>query len=117
MERLVHGRTDGAILVLPEESGSELRGLMRRGYRCVVVDPSEKPDEDIPAVSAAHSAGADQAVRHLLGLRHRRIAAITRPRGRMATGGRLRRHPPALAGAGGLPHPPPGPARDFKVDA
>lgn len=105
IERLMHGTTDGAILVLPEESGSELRTLARRGYRYVVVDPAEQPEEDIPAVSAAHSAGADQAVRHLLGLGHRRICAITGPRGRMATEERLRGYNAAMAGAGVLPGP------------
>jgi LacI family transcriptional regulator len=90
IERLMHGTTDGAILVLPEESSEELRALGRQGYRFVVVDPGEHPDEDIPAVSAAHSAGADKAVRHLLDLGHRRIAAITGPPGRMATEERLR---------------------------
>jgi LacI family transcriptional regulator len=103
IQRLMHGTTDGAILVLPEESGSELRDLARQGYRYVVVDPSDQPDEDIPAVSAAHSAGADQAVRHLIGLGHRRIAAITGPRGRMATEERLRGYYAAMAGAGVLP--------------
>lgn len=100
IERVMHGATDGAILVLPEESGSELRRIVRQGYRFVVVDPSESPEEDIPAVSAAHSAGADQAMQHLLGLGHRRIAAITGPRGRMATEERLRGYHAALAGAG-----------------
>jgi DNA-binding LacI/PurR family transcriptional regulator len=99
IERLMHGTTDGAILVLPEESSSELRALVRRGYRYVVVDPGEQPDEDIPAVSAAHSAGADQAVRHLLHLGHRRIAAITGPRGRMATEERLHGYEAAMAAA------------------
>ena len=103
IERLMHGTTDGAILVLPEESASELRALARQGYRCVVVDPGAPPDPDIPAVSAAHSAGADQAVRHLLSLGHRRIAAITGPRGRMATEERLRGYYAAMAGAGVLP--------------
>jgi LacI family transcriptional regulator len=103
IERLMHGTTDGAILVLPEESSSELRALARRGYRYVVVDPGEQPDEDIPAVSAAHSAGADQAVRHLLHLGHRRIAAIAGPRGRMATDERLRGYYAAMAAAGVAP--------------
>src|SRR5262249_374827 len=51
------------------------------------------------------SAGADQAVRHLLDLGHRRIAAITGPRGRMASGERLRGYYAAMAGAGVLPDP------------
>jgi LacI family transcriptional regulator, galactose operon repressor len=105
LQRLMHGTTDGAILVLPEESSRELLALVRRGYRCVVVDPGEQPEEDVPTVSAAHSAGADQAVRHLLDLGHRRIAAITGPRGRMATEERLRGYRAAMAGAGVLPDP------------
>ena len=105
LERLMHGTTDGAILVLPEESGSELRALVRRGYRFVVVDPGVRLADDVPTVSAAHSAGADQAVRHLLGLGHRRIAAITGPRRRMATEERLRGYYAAMAGAGVLPDP------------
>src|SRR5262252_9034008 len=32
IERLMHGTTDGAVLVLPEESDSELRALARQGY-------------------------------------------------------------------------------------
>jgi LacI family transcriptional regulator len=116
IERLMHGTTDGAILVLPAESGSELRALVRQGYRCVVVDPSEHPDDDIPAVSAAHSAGADQAVRHLLDLGHRRIAAITGPRGRMATDERLRGYYAAMAGAGVLPEAELVAESDFQVE-
>jgi LacI family transcriptional regulator len=116
IERLMHGTTDGAILVLPAESGSELLALVRQGYRCVVVDPSEQPDEGIPAVSAAHSAGADQAVRHLLGLGHRRIAAITGPRGRMATEERLRGYYAAMAGAGVLPEAQLVAESDFQVE-
>jgi LacI family transcriptional regulator len=116
IERLMHGTTDGAILVLPEESGSELRSLARQGYRYVVVDPGEQPDDDIPAVSAAHSAGADQAVRHLLGLGHRRIAAITGPRGRMATEERLRGYYAAMAGAGVLPDAQLVAESNFKVE-
>jgi LacI family transcriptional regulator len=100
IQRLMHGTTDGALLVLPEESASELRELTRQGYRYVVVDPGEQPDADIPAVSAAHSAGAMQAVGHLVQLGHRRIAAITGPAGRMATRERLRGYHTALAGAG-----------------
>jgi len=85
LERLMRGTTDGALLVLPEESSGELRTLMNDGYKFVVVDPRKRIDERVPTVSAAHSSGAGQATRHLLGLGHRRIAAITGPRGWMAT--------------------------------
>jgi LacI family transcriptional regulator len=105
LERLTHGTTDGALLVLPEESGSELRSLMTYGYRFVVVDPRRRIDERVPTVSAAHSSGADQATRHLLDLGHRRIAAITGPGDMMATEERLRGYHAALAAAGVMPDP------------
>ncbi len=100
LARLMHGTTDGGLLVLPEESGSELRTLMTYGYRFVVVDPRRRIDERVATVSAAHSSGADQATRHLLELGHRRIAAITGPPDMMATEERLRGYHAALAAAG-----------------
>jgi LacI family transcriptional regulator len=100
LERLMHGTTDGALLVLPEESDHELRTLMSYGYRFVVVDPRRRIDERVPTVSAGHSSGADQATRHLLELGHRRIAAITGPRDMMASEERLRGYNAALAAAG-----------------
>jgi LacI family transcriptional regulator len=103
LERLMHGTTDCALLVLPEESSSELRTLMQYGFRFVVVDPMMRIDERVPTVSAAHSAGANQATAHLLELGHRRIAVITGPEGWMATDERLRGHRAALAAAGVLP--------------
>jgi LacI family transcriptional regulator len=105
LERLMHGTTDGGLLVLPEESGSELRSLMTHGYRFVVVDPRKRLDQRVPTVSAANSSGADQAMRHLLGLGHRRIAAITGPAGWMATTERRRGYDAALAATGVLPDP------------
>jgi LacI family transcriptional regulator len=105
LERLMHGTTDCALLVLPEESSSELHTLMRHGFRFVVVDPRMRIDELVPTVSAAHSAGANQATTHLLELGHRRIAAITGPEGWMATDERLRGHRAALASAGVMPDP------------
>src|SRR5579885_1579571 len=81
IERLAHGLTDGALIVLPEESNEELERLLDAGYNFVVVDPRLRLNGRIPSVSAAHASGADQAMRHLLGLGHRRIAAITGPAG------------------------------------
>ncbi len=105
LERVMHGTTDGGLLVLPEESNRELRTLLDYGYRFVVIDPREPIDERIPAVSAASSSGADQAMQHLLDLGHRRIAAITGPRNWIATEERLRGYHAALAAAGELPNP------------
>src|SRR3989442_11935626 len=101
----VHGLTDGALIILPEESNEELERLLDGGYRFVVVDPLMPLAERIPSVSAAHTSGADQAMRHLLELGHRRIAQITGPQGWVATEDRRRGYRAALAAAGILPDP------------
>jgi LacI family transcriptional regulator len=104
LDRL-HGLTDGALIILPEESSEELDRLIDEGYRFVVVDPLMPLDGRIPSVSAAHTSGAHQAMRHLLELGHRRIAAITGPSGWVATEDRRRGYHAALAAAGILPDP------------
>jgi LacI family transcriptional regulator len=104
LDRL-HGLSDGSLIILPEESSAELEQLLDSGYRFVVLDPLMPLDERIPSVSAAHTSGADQAMRHLLDLGHRRIAQITGPRGWLATEDRRRGYRAALAAAGILPDP------------
>ena len=89
LDRLMHGLTDGALIVLPEESSAELELALDDDYPFVVVDPLMPLDERIPSVAAAHRSGADQAMEHLLALGHRRIAAITGPPGWVATEERL----------------------------
>jgi LacI family transcriptional regulator len=105
LERLMHGMTDGALLILPEESREELAALHEHGYRFVIIDPLKLADERVPTVSAAHSSGASEATEHLLSLGHRRIAAITGPRGWIATEERLRGYHASLAAAGVMPDP------------
>ena len=100
IDRLMHGLTDGALIILPEESSEELERLQNEGYRFVVIDPLEPLNDRIPSVSAAHASGADQAMKHLLGLGHRRIGAITGPAGWVATEDRRRGYHAALAEAG-----------------
>jgi LacI family transcriptional regulator len=102
LERLVSGDADGAVLVLPEESAAELRALEEHGFPFVVVDPRTEVPDGIPVVCAAHSSGATQATRHLLGLGHRRIGVVGGPQGWVATQERLRGHHAALAGVGML---------------
>jgi LacI family transcriptional regulator len=101
----LHGLTDGALIILPEESGEELERLQDNGYRFVVIDPLMPLAERIPSVSAAHTSGADQAMQHLLALGHRRIAHIAGPSGWVATEDRRRGYHAALAAAGILPDP------------
>jgi LacI family transcriptional regulator len=105
LDRIAHGLTDGALIILPEESNEELARLLDRGYPFVVLDPLMPLEGRIPSVSAAHTSGADQAIRHLLALGHRRIAHITGPRGWVATEDRRRGYHAALAAAGILPDP------------
>jgi LacI family transcriptional regulator, galactose operon repressor len=105
LDRLMHGTTDGAILLLPVESGGELKALQREGFPFVVADPREALDEGIPAVSAAHWAGARAATEHLLALGHRRIALVTGTRGWVATEERISGYQTALAAAGVLMQP------------
>src|SRR5215471_17384004 len=99
VERLMRGTTDGAILMLPEESEDELQTLQRQGYPFVVVDPRERPPEGIACVAAMHAAGAKQATEHLLALGHRRIGAIAGSAGWYATEERLLGFRAALAAA------------------
>src|SRR5262249_50521682 len=101
----LHGLSDGALIILPEESSDELERLLDHGHRFVVIDPLMPLDERIPSVSAAHTSGADQAMRHLLDLGHKRIAQITGPRGWLATEEQRRGYRAALASAGILPDP------------
>lgn len=105
LDRLMHGTTDGAILLLPTETSDELKALQGHGFPFVVADPRDPLDEGIPSVSAAHWAGAKAATDHLLSLGHRRIALITGERGWAATEDRLNGYQTALAGAGVMPTP------------
>jgi len=114
--RLLHGSTDGALLVLPEESAEELDRLAGEGLHFVVVDPRKALDERTPSVAAANTSGADLAMRHLLGLGHRRIAAITGPVGWVATDERLRGYRGALAAEGVLPDPALEIAGDWEIE-
>jgi LacI family transcriptional regulator len=116
LDRLMHGLTDGALIVLPEESSQELERLLDAGYRFVVIDPLMPLDDRIASVSAAHTSGADQAMKHLLGLGHRRIAIITGPRGWVATEDRRRGYHAALAAAGILPEPMLEVESNFEID-
>jgi LacI family transcriptional regulator len=116
LDRLMQGTTDGALLILPEESTDELTALHGHGYPFVIVDPHRPLDEMVPTVSAAHSSGASEATEHLLELGHRRIAAITGPKGWVATEERLRGYRGSLAAAGLMPDPALEVNADFLID-
>jgi LacI family transcriptional regulator len=104
LDRVMHGTTDGAVLLLPSESEVELEQLRRQGYPFVVVDPMLPLSGDVPVVAAAHWSGARALVEHLIGLGHERIGAITGNAGWAATKDRLGSYLSCLAAAG-LPSP------------
>jgi LacI family transcriptional regulator len=92
----------GVILVtsrLTEEHISQLRSA---GIPLVVIDPVNAPPADIPSVGATNWAGGIAATEHLLGLGHRRIAAITGPADTLCSLARLDGYRSALdrSGAG-----------------
>src|SRR6266545_74117 len=105
LDRLMHGTTDGAVLMLPEETNEELKALQRLGYPFVVVDPRVPLDEGVPSVSAANASGARAAIQHLLSLGHRRIAALTGIAEWLASTERLNGYQAAHAAAGVLSDP------------
>jgi LacI family transcriptional regulator len=105
LDRLMHGTTDGAVLMLPEETNEELKALQRLGYPFVVVDPRVPLDEGVPSVSAANASGARAAIQHLLSLGHRRIAALTGIAEWLASTERLNGYHAAHAAAGVLSDP------------
>ena len=98
--RVMHGTTDGAVLILPSESNDELVRLQQHGYPFIVVDPSVPLDPDIPTVAAANWSGARTATEHLLALGHRRITAISGPANWSASMDRVAGYHSALMAAG-----------------
>jgi LacI family transcriptional regulator len=95
----------GAILILPPEPSEQLERLQATGFPFVVVDPRTPPPRDIPAVSAAHFAGARAVTQHLLDLGHRRIGVLAGPQNWLAGKARLAGHTSALADVGLLTDP------------
>jgi LacI family transcriptional regulator len=105
LDRLMHGTTDGALLVLPYESEDELETLLHHGYPFVVVEPRTPLGGDIACVTATHYAGAVLATKHLLELGHRHIGAIKGPDDQLASQERLNGFRSTLATAGIVPDP------------
>ncbi len=77
--------TDGALIILPEQSGDELERALTDDYPVVVIDPLVPLGSRVPSVAAANRRGALQAIDHLVALGHRRIGVISGPPGWMAT--------------------------------
>ena len=90
----------GVILVFGGLSLSGRRKLKARGIPFVILDPTGDPAEDVPAIGSANWHGGVLATRHLIGLGHRAIAAITGPHDMMSSHARLDGFRSAMSSAG-----------------
>ena len=116
LTRLMHGTTDGALLILPSETPAELTALQRQGYPFVVVDPATPLDDAIPVVAAANWTGGKTATAHLIALGHRRIGVITGRRNEIASRDRLAGYHSALLAVGLAADPALLVESDFSID-
>jgi LacI family transcriptional regulator len=107
--------TDGALLILPEASGPELKRAVPDGYPLAVVDPRLPLGDSIPWVTSANRRGAFHAVEHLLALGHRRIGVISGPPGYASSAERAVGCRQALADAGITPDPTLWVEADFEI--
>lgn len=97
----VRGRGSAGVLLLrTSPTAEEWARLATRDVPVVFVDPRRKPPPGVPVVASANRAGAREAVRHLIGLGHRRIAAITGRPGVPCGVDRLAGYREAMAEAG-----------------
>src|SRR6266581_719759 len=92
--------TDGVIVVISETTEEQLQQLRSGGIPLVVVDPANPPPPDLASVGATNWAGGLAATEHLLGLGHRRIAAIAGPGDYLCSRARIDGYRSALERAG-----------------
>ena len=72
-------RPTGVIAVFSDLSETMRSQLRTRGIPFVILDPTGEPVHDTPSVGATNWNGGLTATRHVLGLGHKRIAAIGGP--------------------------------------
>jgi DNA-binding LacI/PurR family transcriptional regulator len=105
LQRLADASTDGAILVLADDSSPQLQAVRLRRTPFVVVDRLGELGPDDLSVTATNWAGGKAATQHVLALGHRRVAALLGPARFPCTQDRLAGYRAALEGAGLSPDP------------
>jgi LacI family xylobiose transport system transcriptional regulator len=90
----------GVIAVLTSLTDTMREQLRAREIPFVVVDPTGEPLHDTPSVGATNWNGGLAATRHLLGLGHRRIAAIGGPAAILCSRARIDGYRAAMDEAG-----------------
>jgi LacI family transcriptional regulator len=99
-EHLTGAGRAGAIIVTSELTVPQRQAFHRARIPCVVIDPVDLPDPEVPSVGATNWAGGLSATRHLLDLGHRRIAVIGGPQHLLCSRARIDGYRAALDAAG-----------------
>ncbi|WP_345800612.1 LacI family DNA-binding transcriptional regulator [Microbacterium sp. AZCO] len=100
LDAVIRRGPTGIILLFADIPPDGRATLTARGIPFVVIDPAGDPAPGIPSVGSANWSGGVSATRHLLGLGHRRIAAITGPEHVMSALARLDGYRAAMTSAG-----------------
>jgi LacI family transcriptional regulator len=97
--RSMRGRIDGLIVMAPDVDARDALHAGSAHFPLVLLDPGGAP-QTCDTISIANYEGAHEVTRHLLGLGHRRIAAVTGPPGNIDARQRLEGYREALRTAG-----------------
>ncbi len=95
--------TAGLLAVYPGEASEDLTRLYKQGFPVVIID--DQREQTTPWVGTDNVTGAYIAVRHLIGLGHRRIAHIQGPHEYLVSHDRYKGYLQALQEAGITPDP------------
>jgi LacI family transcriptional regulator len=101
-QRVLLGTTDGALMILNDETPTDLRTLAEDGYPVVLIDPTTPVPDGIPTVATTNWASAKLATEHLIELGHTHIGVVTGPPEARVSTDRLAGYQAALL-ASGLP--------------
>lgn len=103
--RLAAAGRAGVLVVTSTFTAGQKAVFRDAGIPCVVIDPVDLPDPDVPSVGATNWGGGLAATRHLTELGHRRIAVIGGPASLLCSRARIDGYRAALESAG-LPYDP-----------
>lgn len=90
----------GVIIVISMLAEEDQRRIVEQRLPVVLVDPLSAPSSDIPSIGVTNWSGARDAVQHLLGLGHTRIAMVAGRSHSLAGSARLHGYRAALEEAG-----------------
>jgi DNA-binding LacI/PurR family transcriptional regulator len=90
----------GLIIVISMLSEDDQRRIVEQRLPVVLIDPLSAPNQEIPSIGVTNWSGARDAVQHLLGLGHTRIAMVAGRANSVAGSARLHGYRAALEEAG-----------------